>query len=113
MAGTQIKYDSNREWKKESLWKRNRPLCGAKCRSGKSCRAKAVWDKKRNIPVNGRCRMHGGLSTGPRTQEGLDRLRKATSERMKLYWKKKRLHQEHESLSKQIQLLEAIQDGLG
>jgi hypothetical protein len=26
---------------------------------------------------NGRCRMHGGLSTGPRTPEGLERSRKA------------------------------------
>jgi hypothetical protein len=26
---------------------------------------------------NGRCRMHGGPSTGPRTPEGLERLRKA------------------------------------
>lgn len=27
--------------------------------------------------ANGRCRMHGGGSTGPRTPEGLERLRKA------------------------------------
>jgi hypothetical protein len=27
--------------------------------------------------ANGRCRMHGGLSTGPRTPEGLERARKA------------------------------------
>jgi hypothetical protein len=26
---------------------------------------------------NGRCRMHGGASTGPRTEEGMRRLRKA------------------------------------
>jgi hypothetical protein len=26
---------------------------------------------------NGRCRMHGGLSTGPRTAEGLERSRRA------------------------------------
>ena len=26
---------------------------------------------------NGRCRMHGGTSTGPRTPEGLERSRKA------------------------------------
>lgn len=26
---------------------------------------------------NGRCRMHGGGSTGPRTPEGLERLREA------------------------------------
>jgi hypothetical protein len=27
--------------------------------------------------ANGRCRMHGGASTGPRTVEGVARLRKA------------------------------------
>lgn len=27
--------------------------------------------------ANGRCRMHGGKSTGPRTPEGLERARKA------------------------------------
>ncbi len=26
---------------------------------------------------NGRCRLHGGLSTGPRTAEGLARMRRA------------------------------------
>jgi hypothetical protein len=26
---------------------------------------------------NGRCRLHGGLSTGPRTAEGIERLRSA------------------------------------
>jgi hypothetical protein len=28
--------------------------------------------------ANGRCRMHGGLSTGPRTPEGKERSRKAS-----------------------------------
>jgi hypothetical protein len=27
--------------------------------------------------ANGRCRMHGGLSTGPKTPEGLERSRRA------------------------------------
>ena len=27
--------------------------------------------------ANGRCRMHGGASTGPRTPEGLERCRRA------------------------------------
>jgi hypothetical protein len=27
--------------------------------------------------ANGRCRVHGGLSTGPRTPEGLERSRRA------------------------------------
>ena len=50
--------------------KRLRLRCGAKCRDGHACRAPAVWDYTRNRPKNGRCRMHGGLSTGPKTPEG-------------------------------------------
>ena len=55
------------EW---SIPKNLRPKCRAKCRNGHTCQAPVVWDKKNNRPVNGRCRMHGGLSTGPRTYEG-------------------------------------------
>ncbi len=39
------------------------PRCGARTRCGGACRQPAM--------TNGRCRMHGGLSTGPRTPEGL------------------------------------------
>jgi len=45
------------------------PRCGAKTRRGTPCQAPAM--------ANGRCRLHGGLSTGPRTPEGLERSRKA------------------------------------
>ena len=44
--------------------------CGAKTRRGAACRRPAY---KRN----GRCGLHGGLSTGPRTPEGLQRISKA------------------------------------
>lgn len=47
----------------------NAPKCGAKTRRQTSCKAPAM--------KNGRCRMHGGKSTGPRTPEGLKRSRKA------------------------------------
>ena len=43
--------------------------CGAKTRKQTPCRAPAM--------ANGRCRMHGGKSTGPRTPKGLERSRKA------------------------------------
>jgi hypothetical protein len=46
------------------------PRCGAKTRSGCPCKAPALRGKLR-------CRMHGGASTGPRTAEGLQRLRDA------------------------------------
>lgn len=45
------------------------PRCGAKTRQGPSCRQPAM--------PNGRCRLHGGKSTGPRTEAGLERLRAA------------------------------------
>ena len=41
----------------------NPDLCNARTRSGRPCRALA-------LPRTGRCKWHGGLSTGPRTPEG-------------------------------------------
>jgi hypothetical protein len=46
------------------------PRCGARTRAGCPCRAPAIRGRLR-------CRMHGGRSTGPRTAEGLARLRQA------------------------------------
>ena len=45
------------------------PRCGARTRLGAPCGQPAM--------ANGRCRMHGGRSTGPRTADGVERLRKA------------------------------------
>jgi hypothetical protein len=45
------------------------PRCGARTRAAGCCRQPAMR--------NGRCRMHGGHSTGPRTAEGLTRSRRA------------------------------------
>jgi hypothetical protein len=45
------------------------PRCGASTRQRTACRNPAMR--------NGRCRMHGGMSTGPRTPAGLDRSRGA------------------------------------
>ena len=47
----------------------NAPRCGAKTRKCTPCRAAAM--------PNGRCRMHGGMSTGAKTAEGIERIRKA------------------------------------
>jgi hypothetical protein len=54
--------------------KRERPRCGAKCRDTTSCKALPIWDRRLDRPVNGRCRMHGDLSTGPKTDEGRRRI---------------------------------------
>ena len=42
------------------------PSCGARTRAGGVCLGLAM--------ANGRCRMHGGASTGPRTAAGLARM---------------------------------------
>jgi len=46
------------------------PRCGARNRPGNPCQCPAIRGKRR-------CRLHGGRSTGPRTSEGLWRIRKA------------------------------------
>jgi hypothetical protein len=55
----------------EALVKANAaPRCGARSkRTGKPCQGAAM--------PNGRCKLHGGKSTGPRTPEGLERSRRA------------------------------------
>jgi hypothetical protein len=47
------------------------PRCEAKTRRGTLCQCPAM--------ANGRCRIHGGLSTGPRTAEGVERIKKANT----------------------------------
>jgi hypothetical protein len=44
---------------------------GARNRRGTSCGCPAMR--------NGRCRLHGGLSTGAKTAEGLERIRRAST----------------------------------
>ncbi len=49
--------------------------CGAHARStGNPCQAKAL--------TNGRCKNHGGMSTGPKTPEGRRAISQATRQRM-------------------------------
>ena len=48
--------------------------CGARTRRQTSCLGPAM--------KNGRCRLHGGLSTGPRTPAGLERSRRARWKRL-------------------------------
>jgi hypothetical protein len=54
---------------------RKKVKCGAYARTtGNPCQAKAL--------TNGRCKNHGGMSTGPRTQEGRQAIAQATRQRM-------------------------------
>ena len=49
--------------------------CGAHARTtGNPCQAKAL--------TNGRCKNHGGMSTGPKTSEGRHTIAQATRQRM-------------------------------
>jgi hypothetical protein len=43
--------------------------CGAKTRKSTACQSPAM--------LNGRCRMHGGKSTGAKTKAGIERIKKA------------------------------------
>jgi hypothetical protein len=43
--------------------------CAAKTRAGTTC-------KRTDIYANGRCKFHGGLSTGPRSAEGIERAKR-------------------------------------
>lgn len=77
--------------------KRDLPRCGARCRSkgGAPCDARVAVcfvtkaGKVRRL-LNNRCRMHGGLSTGPRTAEGRQRCveagRRGAEERWRRHW---------------------------
>ncbi|MGA9622855.1 MAG: HGGxSTG domain-containing protein [Bryobacteraceae bacterium] len=47
------------------------PRCGAKTRRGSPCQCPAM--------ANGSCRIHGGLSAGPETAEGIARVRRAVT----------------------------------
>ena len=50
--------------------------CGAKTRAGTPCKQKGIYE-------NGRCQLHGGLSTGPVTVEG--------KKKSALNWKKRKI----------------------
>ena len=53
---------------------RLRVPCGARTRNGAPCRCKSEPGKRR-------CRFHGGMSTGPRTAEGQERIAEAQRQR--------------------------------
>ncbi len=55
--------------------------CGARTRTGRPCRAKSEPGKQR-------CRFHGGMSTGPRTDAGRQRIAEAQRRRWAAYREK-------------------------
>jgi hypothetical protein len=72
VAGCDISTGETRSW--WSPAKRERLRCEDTCRDRTSCKVPLVWDGRLDRPVNRRCRVHGGLSTGPKTQEGRRRI---------------------------------------
>ena len=71
-------------WMQASFRKPIYARCGAHARStGEPCKAKAL--------PNGRCRNHGGLSTGPKTPEGRKAIAQASRQRMASGGKEKAL----------------------
>lgn len=67
-----------RERRIDNLPKDQRPRCGARTRSGEPCKAQAL--------TSGRCRLHGGLSTGARSKAGKQRQKVAASTYMRGKW---------------------------
>lgn len=58
----------------EIISKKDRVRCGAKTRAGGAC-------KMAVLPGKRRCRLHGGLSTGPKSPEGKERVAAAQRKR--------------------------------
>jgi hypothetical protein len=58
--------------------RRDRPRCGAKTRAGGACLVRVEAGKAR-------CRFHGGLSTGPKSEAGRSRIAEAQRRRWRAY----------------------------
>ncbi|HEO1402485.1 TPA: hypothetical protein VAH73_002238 [Legionella pneumophila] len=72
-------------WANEPKLRRSRrEICGAKTRKGKPCQAPPVWNHNRDCAVNGRCKLHGGLSTGPKTEAGRNAIQESNRRRKSL-----------------------------
>ena len=64
-----------------SAWqpkRKHRPRCGAKTRAGGRCLVRVELGKAR-------CRFHGGLSTGPKSEVGRARIAEAQRQRWREY----------------------------
>lgn len=72
-------------WRKSAILK-----CAAKTRTGEPC-------ERRGVGKGGRCRNHGGMSTGPKTEQGRDRISRAQRIRWNIYRSRKQ-HLQAEAL---------------
>jgi len=69
--------------KLKDLPRAERPRCGARTRTGGTCKAQALRNKAGRP---GRCRMHGGLSTGPKTEAGIAATCERARQQMRARW---------------------------
>ena len=69
--------------------KRLRDRCGAKCRDGHACHAPVF--KRADGSLARRCRMHGGASTGPKTEEGKRRALEALHAGLLRRWERRKV----------------------
>lgn len=68
----------------------NAPRCGAKNRRGTPCQCPAM--------TNGRCRLHGGLSTGPKTAAGIESIRRSRTK----HGRRSQLAKEERAMMRQL-----------
>jgi hypothetical protein len=90
---TQTPHEPRRGWLRNG----NRPgdfskaaRCGAKTRRGTRCQCPAR--------PNGRCRLHGGLSTGPKTAAGIERIRQTVTKHGRYSAAAKQLRKQYRAL---------------
>src|ERR1041385_9308651 len=74
------------------------PRCGAKNRLGQPCACPATRGKRR-------CRLHSGHSTGARTPEGLERIRRANTKHGRYSGEVRALHREGKQIIRDLQRL--------
>jgi len=65
--------------------KSERGTCNAKTRKNTRCQAPPVWNDFSDSAVNGRCKLHGGLSTGPKTEAGRNAIRESNRRRKETF----------------------------
>jgi hypothetical protein len=78
---TMIDYAAVVSYLRKRPRRKDRPVCGAKTRAGRPCRMRVEFGKAR-------CRLHGGLSTGPKTEAGRARIAEAQRRRWRDYREK-------------------------
>lgn len=69
--------------KEPRIARKDRGTCNAKTRKDTQCKAPPVWNKEKDEAKNGRCKLHGGLSTGARTEKGREAIRESNRRRAK------------------------------